>query len=157
LCPKNFELISLYDRGYDNGDEEKMKIAINQINSLTDKNINLEDLFEYWEGESQEELTFRLSLPNPLKVDSVTKEELMEIVRRMQSFDDNGISKKLSDLGVPLSSVLNYDYYTELIKRNFAYPEPSDLLCRQLINGKYVEYSTEEIVNIIISYKAIAL
>ena len=149
LFPKIFDLISLYDRGYDNGDEEKIKIAINQINFLTHKNINVEDLFEYWEGESQEELTFRLSLPNPLKVDNITKEELIEIVRRMQSFDDNGISEKLSNLGVPLRGVLNY-YYAELVKRNFAYPEPSSLLDRQLVNGEYVEYSTEEIVNIII-------
>ena len=157
LFPKIFDLISLYDSGYDNGDEEKMKTAINQINFLTNKNINVEDLFEYWEGESQKELAFRLSLPNPLNVDCITKDELIEIVRRMQSFDDNGISEKLSDLGVPLSSVLSYNYYAELIKRNFAYPEPSGLLDSQLVNGKYVEYSTEEIVNIIISCKAIAL
>jgi hypothetical protein len=157
LFPKIFELISLYDSGYDNEDEAKMKLAINQISSLTNKNINVEDLFEYWEGESQGELTFKLSLPYPFKVENISKEELIEIVQRMQSFDDNGISEKLSDLGVPLSGVLNYHYYPELIKRNFAYPDPSSLLDKQFVNGKYVEYSTEEIVNRIMSYKAIAL
>ena len=157
LFSRVFDLISLFDEGYENEDKEKMDEAIHQMNLLTGKDILPEELFEYWEAESQEELAFKLSLPEPLKVDHITKEELVEIIRRMQSFDDDGIPDKLSIPGVPLSSVLTCSYYDPLLKRHFSYPDPLDLLERQLINGEYTEYSAGEIADIIMSHRAIML
>ncbi|MDH6307536.1 hypothetical protein M2451_000685 [Dysgonomonas sp. PFB1-18] len=157
LFSKIMELISLYDDAYDNSNKEKMQSAIDEMNQLTNKSIVISDLFEYWEGESLEELAFKISLPDPIKVDHISREELLELIRRVQSFEDEGVSDKLMELDVPLSSVLSYSYYIPLLERNFSYSEISGLFDRQFINGEYIEYSTEEIADIILSHKAIQL
>ena len=157
LFPQIMELISKYDEAYDIGDKQGMQSTIDKINLLTNKNLKIEDLFEYWEGESQEEIAFKISLPEPIKVENISKEELLEILKRIQCFDDEGISCKLSELDVPLSDALVYTYYIPLLIRNFSHPEPSNLFDRQLINGEYIEYSVEEIADIILSHKFIML
>jgi hypothetical protein len=157
LFPKIMELISLFDDGYDSRDEQKIETAITAINSLTDKNIKAEDLFEYWGAESQEELAFKLSIPDPIMVDNITRCELLEIVNRIQSFDDNKISEKLTEFGVPLSNLLSNEYYLPLLKRNFSYPEPSELFDRQKINGTFIELTANEIVDKILSHRPIEL
>jgi len=157
LFPELMRLISLYDDGYDNEDRQKVESAIKQMNLLTNKDINEEDLFEYWEAESQEELAFKLSLPEPVKAGNISKEELLEIIERIQSFDDDGISEVLSDANVPLSSILAEAYYLPLLERNFSYPEPYDLFERQKINGEYIEFTADEIAEKILSHKPLEL
>ena len=157
LFPQIVELITIYDDGYDNDDREKIATAINQINSLTGKNITEDDLFEYWEGYSKEELALQFAIPEPVKVDNITKDELLEIMKRMQSFDDDGISETLSALGAPLSYILTYEYYSPLLEQNFSYPEPYGLFERQKINGNYIELTAEEIAEKIWTHKPIEL
>ena len=157
IFPKIIEFISLYDDGYDNSDRQKIETAIYEINALTNKNIQEDDLFEYWEAESQAELAFKISIPDPLKVDNISREELLEIIKRMQSFEDQGISDKLSELEVPLSHTLTYEYYLPLLKRNFSYPEPYELFNQQNVNGEFIELTANEIADKILAHKSIEL
>ncbi|MDU1892167.1 MAG: hypothetical protein E6767_15895 [Dysgonomonas sp.] len=157
LFSQIMELISLYDEGYDDSDNERMQSAVDQMNRLTNKDLKIDNLFEYWEGESQEELAFKIALPEAKRVDGISRGELLEIIKRIQSFDDFGVSKVLSELDVPVSDALAYAYYFPLLERNFSHPEPSDLFDRQLVDGEYIEYTSEEIADIILSHKAIEL
>ncbi len=159
IFPGVLELISRYDEACDNDDSQTIATVIAEINTLTDKKITEEDLFEYWESESKEEVAFKFSVPAPPKVNTITRDELLEIIQRMQSFEDPGIVDKLSASGFPSSSaiVLIYEYYLPLVERNFSYPEPYELFNRRQVNGEFIELTAEEIANEILSHKPIEL
>jgi hypothetical protein len=148
-------LIAQYDDAHDNEDESKIKSVINKIRALTGKNINEDDLFEYWEAGSAGELAFSFALPEPLKVGEITESELLEIIKRRIAFNDEGISNILSEAGVPLSSLLAYQYYSPLLEKHFSYPDLNQLFSRVKINNQYVEYTAEEISNKILAHKKI--
>lgn len=158
IFPRVLELISRYDEACDNDDSQTITQVIAEINTLTNKNITEEDLFEYWENESQEEVAFKFSIPDPIKVDTITRDELLEIIRRMQSFDDTGIDR-LSVARIPPASgiILADEYYLPLLERNFSFPEINELFELQQVNGEWIELTTEEIADKILSHKSIAL
>ncbi len=152
------ELISRYDEACDNNDSQTVAAVIAEINTLTNKNITEEDLFEYWESESKEEVAFKFSIPAPIKTDAITRDELLEIIRRIQSFDGTGIGR-LSVARIPPASgiILVDEYYLPLLERNFSYPEINELFERQQVNGEWIEMTTEEIADKILSHKPIEL
>lgn len=157
IFPQVIELITLYDDGYDNSDRHKVETAISKINALTNKNIQEDDLLEYWGAESREELAFKLSIPDPIKVDNISRDELLEIINRIESFEDKGISDKLLELGIPLSYILAYGYYLPLLERNFSHPEPGELFNQKNVNGKFIKLTVDEIANKILAHKPIEL
>ena len=63
VFPGVLELISRYDEACDNDDSQTVAAVIAEINTLTNKNIREEDLFEYWESESKDEVAFKFSIP----------------------------------------------------------------------------------------------
>lgn len=158
IFPAVLELISRYDEACDNNDSQTIATVIAEINTLTNKNIREEDLFEYWESESKEEVAFKFSIPAPIKVDTITRDELLEIIQRIQSFNDTGIDR-LSTARIPPTSgiILVDEYYLPLLERNFSYPEINELFERQQVNGEWTEWTTEEIANEILSHKPIEL
>ena len=159
LFPQVIELISKYDDACDEGNVKKIASAIKAINELTSKGISEEDLFEYWGAENIEDVAFKLSVPDPVKVDNITREELLEIIRRIrcifsESYIENSINSSISSIHFINIS----DYYFSLIDKNFAYPNPnSNMFSYKDTNGKVVELSDEQVAEKISSHKSIML
>lgn len=103
-----------------NGDENNIeyKNLETRLNKLTNKDISKYNLWEYWEEEGAEILAFRIGLPDPLKVDKITKEEVTEIVRRIGYFEEP--EKEWNDLTFKEQFSLYFDdYYHAFLKLNF--------------------------------------
>jgi hypothetical protein len=146
LYPEIVKLIEKYTEYCDeNGDEENIeyKKLEEQLNELTGKDMSQYHLWEYWEEEGLEVLSFRISLPEPNIVNDITKEELTEIVKIIKvdiykTIDDKNFREKF-----------NYylgDYYHELLKINFEKYNPDYFDSQKGKGGKYFEYSIEELV-----------
>lgn len=73
----------------ENGDEnnEEYKKLEATFHGMTGKDMLRFDLWEWWEGEGAEVLAFRISLPDPIKIGDISKDELFEIVRSKKGKD----------------------------------------------------------------------
>ena len=121
LFPILLDLISKFDHAFDAFDKKKMDEIIHQINLLIDKEIDKEDIYEYWGYTSAEDLAFGLTLTLPKHAFPITEEELSEIKSRIQILldaDENmekSISTFLFEKEVSVASVLIDEYYSLII------------------------------------------
>lgn len=121
LYSQVLELLTKFDVAFDNFDENEMDYIVEQINLLTNKFIDKEDIYEYWSYTSIEDLTFSFALPSPIKVDDITEDEISEIKNRIEvlsDYDDNqqkSISEYLFDKNVILSLGLIDHFYRPLL------------------------------------------
>jgi hypothetical protein len=146
LYAKIKALIEKYTEYCDeNGDEENIeyKILENKLREITGKDISQYNLWEYWEGEGLEVLSFRISLPEPMIVNNITKEELTEIIKRINVdiFEENDGNIFLKEFGYYLG-----DYYHKLLEINFTNYRYEYFNRQKGKDGKYFEYSIKEIV-----------
>jgi hypothetical protein len=146
LFPEVMDLISDYDLACDTGKPNKIKESILKLSALTQKNIKEEDIFEYWGSRSQEELAFSLALPSPIRINQITKEVLLVIVSRIREIQFR------NDEEFAL-----HDYYMELLRINFSYPNPFELFDWQPIPDKEQSTSNEEIAEKLLAHKPIIL
>ena len=58
-----------------------------QLQALSGKDISRFNLREWWEEEGAEVLAFRIALPDPVKLDGVSRENIAHIVARLGSFE----------------------------------------------------------------------
>jgi hypothetical protein len=104
-------------------DRPKIISIIKKLSLLTNKEINDDDLVEYWSCICIEDLAFSLALPEPNRVDKITADEITEVKNRLESLNekDNLYWKKLSSYlfnkGVSFTEGL-YLYYSNLLDRN---------------------------------------
>lgn len=121
LFPIAMELLMKFDVAFNNFDVNEMDHIITQINQLTNNQIDKEDVYEYWGYTSAEDLVFSFVLPVPIRVESITKEEISEIKKRIEllsEYDENeqkSISEYLFNQNVQLSFVLINEYYSPLL------------------------------------------
>jgi len=126
----------------ENGDEdgEGSKILAQKLHLLTNKELSKFNLWEYWEEEGAEVLAFRISLPDPLKSDQFSKEELLEVIRRLKTFE--------ATTGEGFKERFKYylaDYYHQLLALNFKKYTYTLFNRQKDKKGNYFEYSVEEI------------
>lgn len=147
--PHILKLILAYtDYCDENGDEDNTEYEKleKQLHEITGKDMSEFDLWEWWEGDGAENLAFDISLPEPETVDSITKEELTEIIRRLKTYpqpDEN--DESFQALFYP-RTLFGNDYYHHFLEMNFVTYD-SGLFERQKDkNGNYFEYSIEEVV-----------
>ena len=152
LYPKIVELIENYTEFADeNGDEDfvEYKKLENRLNEITGKDMSQYNLWEYWEEEGLEVLSFKISLPYPKVVNNITKVELIEIVKIIKEDifekDENG------DEFVEEFKYHFEDYYHNLLKINCKNYKMDYFFRQKSKDGKYFEYSVEEIVEKIMS------
>jgi hypothetical protein len=126
LYPQIKELLEKYTEYVDEyGDEKDIeyKKMEKKILEITGKNISEYKEWEYLRIVGLEEEAFKISLPDPKIVNDITKDELIEIVERMNRdyFDDNGELKKIAgeDEFIYEFKIYLYNYYHELLKMNF--------------------------------------
>lgn len=141
--PEILNLILEYTKFVDeNGDEdgEESKILAHKLHLLSHKAPSKFNLWEYWEEEGAEVLAFRISLPDPMKSDQFSKEELLEVIKRLKTFEPV--------TGEGFKERFKYyleDYYHQLLALNFK-GYTYQLFNRQKDKkGNYFEYSVEEI------------
>lgn len=122
LFARVMELIATFDRAVDSSDVSKVNDVINQINTITNHLVDREDLDEYWGHTSQEDLAFRLALPEPLGVTSVSPQDIIEIKKRIELLgecnreEEEKISQYLVDQKVNVAHVLIQHHYEPLLE-----------------------------------------
>jgi hypothetical protein len=146
LYPQIVGLIEKYTEYCDeNGDEEDIeykKVEL-KLHEITGKDISQYNLFEYWEEEGLEVLSFRISLPEPNIINNITEEELTEIINILK--DDDFEDKNGNDFAEEFKYYLD-KYYHRLLEINFRNYKYEYFNRQKDKNGKYFEYSVEEIV-----------
>jgi uncharacterized Fe-S cluster-containing radical SAM superfamily protein len=146
LYPKIVGLIKKYTEYCDeNGDEDDMeyKKLENKLNEITGKDMSEYNLWEYYEEEGIEVLSFKISLPEPNIVNDISKEELFEIVKILKEdiFEENDKNKFMEEFNCHLG-----DYYHKLLEINFKGYTNEYFNRQKGKDGKYFEYTIEEIV-----------
>lgn len=58
-----------------------------QLQALSGKDISRFNLREWWEEEGAEVLAFRIALPDPVKLDGVSRTDITHIVARLGTFE----------------------------------------------------------------------
>lgn len=146
LYPEILDQILKYTAFVDNdGDENNLfyKTIEGKLNQLTGKDISQYNLSEYWEEEGAEVLAFRIGLPDPQKNDTITKDEVLEIVRRIGHFEEP--QKDLDEMTFKekFSPYLD-NYYHEFLKLNFKTYDYKKIFGQQKDKDKKVFWWTDE-------------
>lgn len=105
------------DENGDDNDIEYKKIQ-NILHKITGKDMSQYSLYETSEAEGSEVLSFRIGLPDPIKIDDLTRNEVCEIVRRIKTpfFEDENYDQDGSFKSI-FSPYLD-DYYHTFLKCN---------------------------------------
>ncbi len=121
-------------------DNTEYKKLEKKFHDLTNKDMSVYNLREWWEEEGAEVLAFRIALPDAVKLPDINREELNEIVRRVATFDIvEGLSFKAQ-----FNSHLDVYYHT-FLKLNFKKYKPIIFQAQRDENRKYFEYEMDEI------------
>lgn len=148
--PEVLRLILEYtDRCDEEGDENSIeyKKLEDKLHSMTGKDMSQFNLWEWWEADGAENLSFDISLPDPEIVEGLTKDEVAEIVKRVSTFelpDNEGESfKSLFHSRICFGN----GYYQQFLKLNCKGYDIKLFQAHKDKEGNYFEYSQEEIIN----------
>ena len=143
--PEILKLITAYTSFCDeNGDEDHSayKKLEEKLQDFTQKDMSQFNLSEWWEEEGAEVLSFRIGLPDPLKVENIKKEELVEILNRVASFEK--LDKNPDDQTFKNIFSLYLDgYYHRFLALNFKTYNYRKLFTRQKDKDKKDFWYTE--------------
>ncbi|MFJ6838697.1 hypothetical protein [Streptomyces sp. NPDC091209] len=111
--------------------------AIKAFNAMTGHDYVALDFAEYWGSRSLEEFATEAARPVYPRVADVTRDELVEIVRRLLTVSPES------------------DYYLQLLEANVPHPGVSDLIFHP--SDDLQDASAEQIVDAALKYRPIAL
>lgn len=153
IYPKILELVKEYDYFNHKLEPEVAGKIIKKIAELSNKDIEESSLLENRSPNHTdlELLAFNFALPYPQKVENISKEELSEIVKRIQfisydSFDNQVVTREFKENKYAICGMLAQGYFMEFLDLNFSDINVYKLFQRQKINGKWTELSIDEIV-----------
>jgi len=135
------ELLRRIEEALESGAEEAAS-AIDEFNEKTERDYRPEHFFEYWEAMSAEEFVEAAYFKSPGRVADITREELIEVVRRA------------------MKVIAHQSFYMELFDDNVPRPAASNLIFYPPDDQQDVgtwDPTPEEIVDLALSYEAIAL
>lgn len=158
LYPEVLKLILYYTSFCDeNGDEEfiEYKNLEEKLHILSGKDITQFNLAEWWEEDGAENLAFNISLPEPIKVDNLTKEELYEIVHLIKNFDGSNENDVDFISTFYINTIYGNGYYKKFLEKNFKHYNHKLFQRKKDKKGNYFEYSIEEVVEILWNYGTI--
>ncbi|GID97609.1 hypothetical protein ACFQFC_23855 [Amorphoplanes digitatis] len=116
---------------------EPADAAIATFNADTGHSYNAEHFLTYWESRDVEDFALEAARPSRPKVPDITRDELVEIVRRILAAEDAS------------------DYYLLLLTTNVPHPRVGDLIFRP--PPDLVDAPPERIVDTALSYQSITL
>ena len=106
----------------ENGDEENIeyKKLEELLHKFTGKDMSKFNLWEWWEGEGAEVLSFKIALPDPVIIENITKEELSEIISEHLEYSDEWMLNENIEVDFK-TQFYPYleDYYHNFLKINF--------------------------------------
>lgn len=135
----------------EHGDEDNLayeKLEI-ELHELTGKEMSRFNLSEWWEEEGVEVLAFKIALPDPQKVNDLTREELAAIIRRIKTDNypkNNTTEPCFSDV---FSLYLDTCYYHPFLALNFEKYNHRYFQRNKDKKGCYFEYTSDEIVDLL--------
>lgn len=137
------------DRCEEHGDEDnkEYKKLEDKLHTMTGKEMSQFNLWEWWEGDGAEHLSFDINLPDPQIVEDITREELAEIIRRMNTFEAPDPDDRSFKGTFYHYICFGSDYFPDFLKLNFKDYHIKWFQSHQDKEGNYYEYSQEEIVN----------
>jgi hypothetical protein len=132
----------------ENGDEEyiEYKKLEEKLHKLTGKDMSHFNLWEWWEADGVENLAFDISLPEPQIVRDITKEELMEIVRRLKTCEEPYENEESFKALFYSRTIFGNNFFVDFLKRNFKTYRVELFQSHKDKNGNYFEYSIDEVV-----------
>ncbi|MEP2279520.1 hypothetical protein [Maribacter sp.] len=117
------------------------------LEKLTGKNLAEFNLWEYWEADGIENLSFRISLPDPIRISDFKKNELMEVLVKIKTFEN---PEKYEDDEIAMQNWANESsYFQKLIDINFVNYQHKYFNQNKDKNGNYFEYTVDEISDFI--------
>jgi hypothetical protein len=131
LCAAVDHIAGLLDRG------EPADAPIAAFNADTGHSYTAEDFLTYWRSRDVEDLALEAARPARPKVPDITRDELVEIVRRIIDADSDT------------------DYYVLLLTTNVVHPRVTDLIFWP--PPELEDASPERIVDTALSYRPVAL
>jgi hypothetical protein len=111
--------------------------AIAAFNAETGHNYQARDFACYWESQSIEAFALQAARPARPRVADVTRDELVEIVRRVKAVD------------------ADEEYYVRLLETNVAHPAVIDLIYHP--PSELANASPEAIIDAALSYRPVEL
>lgn len=102
------------DADGDEDNAEYVKLE-EKLHRLTGKDMARFNLREWWEEEGAEVLAFRIALPDPVKMDGVTRSQVVQVVGRIGRFELPGRDEGEPTFGQTFSTFLD-DYYHAWLK-----------------------------------------
>ena len=147
--PVILKLISDYTEYCDAfGDEDSSEYQKleGELHQLTAKDMSQFNLYEWWEEEGIEVLSFRISLPEPKVMHNISKNELTEIVKRIKKLESDSLHPNDFINTFYIYTVFGDGYFYKLLELNFKQCKHQLFQRNKDKSGQYFEYSVEEIV-----------
>ncbi|MGD1891548.1 MAG: hypothetical protein ACFB15_13260 [Cyclobacteriaceae bacterium] len=119
------------------GNPDKSIPMIEEFNNFTNKTYDKEYFHSYWSSISLEDFARDAAQPTPVKDPTITKSELVEIVKRIINADEYT------------------DFYLSVLDVNTPHPSVSDLIFWPEKEGLTDESTAEEIVEMALKYSPI--
>lgn len=119
--PKILQLIQDYNHLVDNyGDPHSIgyQNVVSHLQELTGKDMTPYNIIEWWEEEGIEVLVFRIALPDAVKVDDISFDELSEILHRIGHFELYDQDWTDQTFAQRFSQYMD-QYYHQLLQLNF--------------------------------------
>lgn len=121
----------------DRSEDEDADEAIRAFNTVTGHDYTAYTFTEYWRSRDLEDLAREAARPAHPRVADITRDELVEIVRRILAVDPE------------------IDYYLRLLEANVLHPAVTDLIFHP--PDGLQDASAEELVDKALTYRPIAL
>ena len=121
LYPRVYAALKSYQDYVDNqGDPsgvQYLKLE-SDLALLVDKDLSKVNLYEAWEAEGLEVLSFKVALPDPIRVDDITQEELYGVIYDLQNL--SFIDKPWEELSFKQRfEIYTDEFYHEFLRLNF--------------------------------------
>lgn len=139
LYPEVLKELQQYEDFVDTyGDEEGVvyKEMKERLSKLTNKDLSSYSLYESWEEEGIEVLSFKIVLPAPLKVDGITKEELSAIIYQLQNLQVYDEPWECLSFAQRFE-IYTDDFYHRFLKLNFKFYNYQQFFGKQR-NGRWL-------------------
>lgn len=124
---------------------EKLRKAIKEISG---KNADDFSIYEFWEADGAQNIAFDIALPEPNIVSDITKAELDEILERIREFKKYEFDDEFLDAFYHRTTSPG-GYFYKFLELNFSKNYDFGLFIRHKQNGEWVEYSKDEIAQIL--------
>ena len=151
LYPLVLKRLKSYEKFYDScyafSEEEldkEYKAMEQYLSKLTGKDLSDTWLWEWWEGNGIEVFAFDLAMPDPVKHNNLTREDIAAFVRIIIDCEfecENDFQRKFM-----MDMFYAHQYFYKFLALNCPHFDPTVLNTTEYKNGKYLQPTVEEVM-----------